>query len=157
MATLIKGLLAHNLDWQFVLVGVALAVTMELCGVESLSFAVGAYLPLSTTAPVFVGRPGARAGRPRRRASAARPPQRVGARPRQPVRDRPRRGRRGRRRRRRAAHRQRQLGGRVGALSIEHALDGKLGPGGYQILGLACFAAMGATLLRVARRRTEAK
>ena len=33
MATLIKGLLAHNLDWQFVLVGVFLAVTVELCGV----------------------------------------------------------------------------------------------------------------------------
>lgn len=55
MATLIKGLLAHNLDWQFVLVGVFLALTMELCGVKSLSFAVGAYLPLSTTAPIFVG------------------------------------------------------------------------------------------------------
>ncbi len=55
MATLIKGLLAHNLDWQFVLVGVFLSITMELCGVKSLSFAVGAYLPLSTTAPIFVG------------------------------------------------------------------------------------------------------
>ena len=62
MATLIKGLLAHNLDWQFVMVGVALAATVELCGVSSLSFAVGAYLPLSTTRPIFVG--GARA-RPR--------------------------------------------------------------------------------------------
>ncbi len=55
MATLIKGLLAFNLDWQFVLVGVFIALTMELCGVKSLSFAVGAYLPLSTTAPIFVG------------------------------------------------------------------------------------------------------
>lgn len=55
MATLIKGLLSFNLDWQFVLVGVFLAVTMELCGVKSLSFAVGAYLPLSTTLPIFVG------------------------------------------------------------------------------------------------------
>jgi putative OPT family oligopeptide transporter len=55
MATLIRGLLAHNLDWQFVLVGVFLSITVELCGVKSLSFAVGAYLPLSTTAPIFVG------------------------------------------------------------------------------------------------------
>ena len=55
MATLIKGLLSFNLDWQFVLVGVFLAITMELCGVKSLSFAVGAYLPLSTTLPIFVG------------------------------------------------------------------------------------------------------
>ncbi|MCC7233428.1 MAG: oligopeptide transporter, OPT family [Bacteroidia bacterium] len=55
MATLIKGLLSFNLDWQFVLVGVFLSVTMELCGVKSLSFAVGAYLPLSTTLPIFAG------------------------------------------------------------------------------------------------------
>lgn len=55
MATLIKGLLSFNLDWQFVLVGVFLAITMELCGIKSLSFAVGAYLPLSTTLPIFVG------------------------------------------------------------------------------------------------------
>ena len=55
MATLIKGLLARNLDWQFVLVGVFLAITMELCGVRALAFAVGAYLPLSTTLPIFVG------------------------------------------------------------------------------------------------------
>jgi len=55
MATLIKGLLSFNLDWQFVLVGAFLAVTVELCGVNALSFAVGAYLPLSTTLPIFVG------------------------------------------------------------------------------------------------------
>lgn len=55
MATLIKGILSFNLDWQFVFVGVALAVVMELCGVNSLSFAVGAYLPLSTTLPIFAG------------------------------------------------------------------------------------------------------
>lgn len=55
MATLIKGLLSFNLDWQFVMVGVFLAVTVELMGVNSLSFAVGAYLPLSTTLPIFAG------------------------------------------------------------------------------------------------------
>ncbi len=55
MATLVKGLLSFNLDWQFVLVGVFLSITMELCGVKSLSFAVGAYLPLSTTLPIFIG------------------------------------------------------------------------------------------------------
>ncbi|MBO9729294.1 MAG: oligopeptide transporter, OPT family [Chitinophaga sp.] len=55
MATLAKGILSFNLDWQFVLVGVFLSVVMELCGVNSLSFAVGAYLPLSTTLPIFVG------------------------------------------------------------------------------------------------------
>jgi len=55
MATLIKGILSFNLDWVFVLAGVFLAVTMELCGVKALSFAVGAYLPLSTTLPIFIG------------------------------------------------------------------------------------------------------
>jgi putative OPT family oligopeptide transporter len=55
MATLIKGLLAMNLDWQFVLVGVFISITMELCGVRALAFAVGAYLPISTTLPIFVG------------------------------------------------------------------------------------------------------
>lgn len=55
MATLIKGLLSFNLDWQFVLVGLFVAVTLELCSVKSLSFAVGLYLPLSTTLPIFVG------------------------------------------------------------------------------------------------------
>jgi len=55
MATLIKGLLSFSLDWQFVLVGLFIAVTMELCGVKSLSFAVGLYLPLSTTLPIWIG------------------------------------------------------------------------------------------------------
>lgn len=55
MATLIKGILSFNLDWQFVLVGAAIAVVMELCGIKALSFAIGVYLPLSTTFPIFVG------------------------------------------------------------------------------------------------------
>lgn len=55
MATLIKGILSFNLDWQFVLVGVAIAVVMELCGIKALSFAIGIYLPLSTTLPIFIG------------------------------------------------------------------------------------------------------
>jgi putative OPT family oligopeptide transporter len=55
MATLIKGLLSQNLPWGLVLVGVFVAVTLELCGIQSLSFAVGSYLPIATTAPIFVG------------------------------------------------------------------------------------------------------
>lgn len=55
MATLAKGILSYNLDWQFVLVGVFLSIVMELCGIKSLSFAVGAYLPLSTTLPIAIG------------------------------------------------------------------------------------------------------
>lgn len=55
MATLIKGILSRNLDWQFVLVGVFIAVVIELCGIKALSFAIGIYLPLSTTLPIFIG------------------------------------------------------------------------------------------------------
>jgi putative OPT family oligopeptide transporter len=55
MATIIRGLLSQNLPWGLVLVGVFISVTLELCGIHSLSFAVGSYLPIATTAPIFVG------------------------------------------------------------------------------------------------------
>lgn len=55
MATLAKGILSYNLDWQFVMVGVFIAVMIELCGIKALAFAIGLYLPLSTTLPIFVG------------------------------------------------------------------------------------------------------
>jgi OPT family oligopeptide transporter len=151
MATLIKGLLAFNLDWQFVLVGVFLSVTMELCGVKSLSFAVGAYLPLSTTAPIFAG------GAIKGLADwvAHRKGEKV---------------------------EESELGpgnlfatglvaggalagvlvailsvnegisGAIGNLSVEHALVSGIGGGGYQILGVLCFALMGYVLYRVSRR-----
>ncbi len=55
MATIIKGLLEQNLPWGLVLVGVFISITLELCGIHSLSFAVGSYLPIATTAPIFAG------------------------------------------------------------------------------------------------------
>lgn len=55
MATLIKGVLSFNLDWNFVLVGAFLALVMELCGIKALSFAIGVYLPISTTLPIYIG------------------------------------------------------------------------------------------------------
>ncbi len=55
MATIIKGLLSQNLPWGLVLVGVFISITLELCGIHSLSFAVGSYLPIATTAPIFAG------------------------------------------------------------------------------------------------------
>jgi putative OPT family oligopeptide transporter len=55
MATIIRGLLGHSLPWGLVLVGVFVSITLELCGVHSLSFAVGAYLPIATTAPIMAG------------------------------------------------------------------------------------------------------
>jgi uncharacterized oligopeptide transporter (OPT) family protein len=55
MATLAKGILSFNLDWQFVIVGVFIAITLELCDIKALAFAIGLYLPLSTTLPIFAG------------------------------------------------------------------------------------------------------
>jgi putative OPT family oligopeptide transporter len=55
MATIINGLLSQNLPWGLVLVGIFVSVTLELCGIHSLSFAVGSYLPIATTAPIFAG------------------------------------------------------------------------------------------------------
>jgi putative OPT family oligopeptide transporter len=55
MSTIIRGLLTANLPWGLVLVGVFISVTLELCGIRSLSFAVGSYLPIATTAPIFAG------------------------------------------------------------------------------------------------------
>ncbi|WP_224246034.1 OPT family oligopeptide transporter [Hyalangium gracile] len=155
MATLIKGLLSFNLDWQFVLVGVFLSITMELCGVKSLSFAVGAYLPLSTTAPIFVG--GAVKGLADYMA-----------------------------RRKGEKVEESELGPgnlfatglvaggalagvlvailsvndnvskAMGNISLEHALAGALGDGGYQLFGLICFAVMSFVLYRISRRPSEA-
>jgi putative OPT family oligopeptide transporter len=55
MATIIRGLLAQDLPWGLIFAGMAIAVVVELCGVKSLSFAVGLYLPLGTTLPIFIG------------------------------------------------------------------------------------------------------
>jgi uncharacterized oligopeptide transporter (OPT) family protein len=52
---IIKGILDQKLPWALVLLGVMIAVTLELCGVPSLVFAVGVYLPISSSAPLFVG------------------------------------------------------------------------------------------------------
>ena len=149
MATLIKGILSFNLDWQFVLVGFFIAVTLELCGVKSLSFAVGLYLPLSTTLPIFLG--GAIKGivemRNRRKKIELTPEEEdlgkgnlfaTGL----------------------------VAGGAVfgviaailtvffeptmNALNLEHDITGALGQGGYFILGVAFFALMGFVLYRIA-------
>jgi putative OPT family oligopeptide transporter len=55
MSTIIRGLLSRSLPWGLVLVGVFISITLELCGIRSLSFAVGSYLPIATTAPIFAG------------------------------------------------------------------------------------------------------
>ncbi len=55
MSVVIDGLLTHRLPWNLILLGVAIAVFVELLGLRSLTFAVGVYLPLSSTMPVFLG------------------------------------------------------------------------------------------------------
>jgi putative OPT family oligopeptide transporter len=156
MATLIRGLLAHNLDWQFVLAGAFIAVTMELCGVQSLGFAVGAYLPLSTTLPIFAG--GVVRYLAERKTKEKKPTEAHAA--------------------------EEELGpgnlfstGLVAggalagvvyamlaarmedamkALSLEPLLTGLLGEHGYMLLGVAFFAVMGGTLYRIATKARPA-
>jgi putative OPT family oligopeptide transporter len=55
MSVVINGILNQRLPWSLVLFGAFIVVTLELCGVRSLAFAVGSYLPISTTAPIFAG------------------------------------------------------------------------------------------------------
>jgi putative OPT family oligopeptide transporter len=55
MATVINGILTRKLPWGLVLIGVFLVVAVELLGIRSLPFAVGAYLPIGTTLPIFAG------------------------------------------------------------------------------------------------------
>lgn len=55
MNMIIDGILTRKLPWGFVLIGVFIAVVLKLCGVSPLPFAVGAYLPVSTSTPIFVG------------------------------------------------------------------------------------------------------
>jgi uncharacterized oligopeptide transporter (OPT) family protein len=155
MATLIKGILSFNLDWQFVLVGVAIAIVMELCGIKALSFAIGIYLPLSTTLPIFIG--GAIRGIvDRQHAKKAEKTQEEedlrsgnlfatglvagGA-----------------------------LAGVIAAflfvnegisaglakINLEHALSGALGHGGYYLLGTIAFLTMGYMLYRIGMRKEE--
>ncbi|HKZ02254.1 MAG TPA: OPT/YSL family transporter, partial [Pyrinomonadaceae bacterium] len=55
MSYIIKGILSQQLPWGLVLLGVFIAIVLELAGIPSLAFAVGVYLPISTSAPIFVG------------------------------------------------------------------------------------------------------
>ena len=55
MSYIIKGILDQQLPWTLVLFGVMIAVVLEMAGIPSLAFAVGVYLPLSSSMPLFIG------------------------------------------------------------------------------------------------------
>jgi len=55
MSTVINGILSHKLPWRLVMLGVFLVVVVELLGIRSLAFAVGAYLSIGTTLAIFAG------------------------------------------------------------------------------------------------------
>lgn len=55
MSYIIKGVLDRKLPWGLVLLGVMIAVVLEMSGIPSLAFAVGVYLPLSSSSPIFIG------------------------------------------------------------------------------------------------------
>jgi putative OPT family oligopeptide transporter len=55
MSLVIKGILTQKLPWGLVLLGVFTSILMEIIGVPALAFAVGMYLPLESTTPVFLG------------------------------------------------------------------------------------------------------
>ena len=55
MSYIIKGILSRELPWGLVLLGVFITIVLELSGAPSLAFAVGVYLPISTSAPIFIG------------------------------------------------------------------------------------------------------
>jgi putative OPT family oligopeptide transporter len=54
-ASIIEGILGGRLEWGLVVIGVLIAIALELAGVSALPFAVGMYIPLSSTTPIFVG------------------------------------------------------------------------------------------------------
>jgi putative OPT family oligopeptide transporter len=57
MANIVEGILNPKVQmpWALVLLGVFIAIVLEMCGVSSLPFAVGVYLPLSTSTPILAG------------------------------------------------------------------------------------------------------
>ncbi|MEY2440165.1 MAG: hypothetical protein QOI34_1550 [Verrucomicrobiota bacterium] len=55
MSYIIKGILSRKLPWGLVLLGVMISIVLEMSGIPSLAFAVGVYLPLSSSSPIWIG------------------------------------------------------------------------------------------------------
>jgi OPT family oligopeptide transporter len=148
MATLTKGILSFNLDWQYVMVGVFIAITMELCGIKALAFAIGLYLPLSTTLPIFAGgaikgfidwRAGKKEGEEDElsRGNLFATGLVAGGALTGVI----------------VAILYVTLNETMNSLSMEHTLTNVLGSNGYQLLGAAFFVAMGAMLYRLSSKK----
>jgi uncharacterized oligopeptide transporter (OPT) family protein len=55
MGIIINGVLKRDLNWSMVAIGGLIAVLLELCGISSLAFAVGVYVPIQYSVPIFLG------------------------------------------------------------------------------------------------------
>jgi putative OPT family oligopeptide transporter len=55
MSYIIKGILGGKLPWALVLLGAMIAIVLEMAGIPSLAFAVGVYLPISSSSPILLG------------------------------------------------------------------------------------------------------
>jgi putative OPT family oligopeptide transporter len=55
MALVVDGILTQKLPWGLILIGAFMAIAIELLGLPSLPVAVGIYLPISTSATMFMG------------------------------------------------------------------------------------------------------
>ncbi len=55
IAVLVKGIFSGNLPWSLIIIGAAIGITCELMGIASLPFAIGVYLPVHLSVPVYIG------------------------------------------------------------------------------------------------------
>ncbi len=55
MSYIIKGVLDQKLPWTLVLFGAMITVALQMSFVPALTFAVGVYLPISTSLPIWIG------------------------------------------------------------------------------------------------------
>jgi putative OPT family oligopeptide transporter len=55
MSLIVQGLFGGNLPWTLVLIGVGIGIISELMRIPTLPFAIGIYLPFSTSTAMFTG------------------------------------------------------------------------------------------------------
>lgn len=55
MGIIINGVLKRDLNWSMVAMGAIIALVLDMCGVSALAFAVGLYVPIAVSAPIFLG------------------------------------------------------------------------------------------------------